>query len=92
MKEMASVTIGTSCMLEELLARFGLEEFIGSNFLDKFVLAMSELAFLCVIAFTCLNPVLAHFSFVFSFLGNNLRLLILLWLLLGLLVNPSTLG
>jgi len=68
MEEMASVTIGTSCMLEELLARFGLEEFVGSDFLDEFVFAMSELALFSVVAFTRFNPVLAHLRFVLSFL------------------------
>jgi len=91
---MASVPIGTSCMLEELLARFGFEEFVGSDFLDQFIFAVSELTLFSIVAFTSFNPVLAHLRFVFSFLWNTLRLLILLLLrlLLGLLVNPSTLG
>lgn len=85
---MTSVAIRTSWMIEELLAGLGLKQFIGSNFLDKFSFTMSELTLLSVVAFTCFNPVLAHFCFVFRFFRDTLLLLLLrFWF-----VKPSTLG
>lgn len=87
MQEMTSVTIRTSWMFEELLAGFGLKQFVRCNFLDKFSFTMSEFALLTVVAFACFNPVLAHFCFVFCFFGDTLLLLLRFWL-----VQPSTLG
>jgi len=72
MAEQAALAIRAVHAYVERSAFFGLVLLIFGVLLNELLLSVSELALLVVAADACLNPVLAHFGLVLSFVRLGL--------------------
>jgi hypothetical protein len=87
--EKASPSVWTETFLVELFASLCFEPFILWLFRYKLVVAMCKLAFVCISAYSKLNPVLAHLSLVFCLVNFEKSSLLLQFLFILVLLFQS---